>query len=367
VTTQTVRGGDVDVVIDGDRIAWVGPGEADAASGTVVAGFIDLQCNGAGGIDLTAEPERLWEVSAILPRYGVTAWLPTIVSSPRAIVERAMAALVDRPATASPGHVAEPLGLHLEGPFLAADHRGAHDPRHLAVPSIDGARAAGWTRDAGVAMVTLAPELPGALELARALGQRGVVVAAGHSGATAEQAAAAADAGVILVTHLFNAMAPLHHRAPGLAGTALTDRRWRCGVIADGVHLHPQIVALAWAALGERLVLVTDAVAALDAPPGPIRLGELVVESTSGHGVRLPDGTLAGSDLSMDRAVRNLAAFSGCSLSEACRAAAAAPAAVLGVTDRGRLAPGARADLVVLTATGDVTTTIIGGATAWRS
>jgi len=170
-----------------------------------------------------------------------------------------------------------------------------------------------------------------------------------------------------MVTHLFNAMRPLHHRAPGLAGAALTDPRWRCGLIADGLHLDPEVVALAWSALGDRLVLVTDAVAALGAPPGPLRLGELAAEAVEEGGVRLPDGTLAGSDLSMDQAVRNLVAFTGCSLAEAAAAASASPAAVLGDGSRGRLVPGGRGDLVVLDAGGEVEATVIAGVVAFRA
>jgi len=374
VTSLAVLGGDVDVVVDGERFVAVGAGlevptgaeVVDAGGCVVVAGFVDLQCNGAGGIDLTSAPEQVWEVAALLPRYGVTSWLPTIVTSPADVPARALAALSRPPTGLDDQAIAAPLGLHLEGPFLAMARRGVHDPRHLAEPLGDGGRAAAWSREAGVAMVTLAPELPGALDLADGLLRRGVVVAAGHSDATAEQAVAAADRGVTVVTHLFNAMAPLHHRAPGLAGAALTDPRWRCGVIADGLHLDPAVVALAWNALGERLVLVTDAVAALGAPPGPVRLAGATVEAT-GDGVRLPDGTLAGSDLSMDLAVRNLVAFARCSLRDAAAAASAAPASVLGLADRGRLEPGAIADVVVLTPRGDVVATVVRGVVAWRS
>jgi N-acetylglucosamine-6-phosphate deacetylase len=364
-----VMGGDLDVVVRDGRIEAVGPhlavpagvAELDAAGGVVVPGFVDLQCNGGFGIDLTAEPERLWELAALLPRTGVTSWLPTVVTSPPAVTERALAALA-RPVTQGP--VAEPLGLHLEGPFLAPARRGAHDRRHLSAP--DRQRIAGWSAAAGVALVTLAPELPGALELVRLLTARGVVVAAGHSDATAEESVAAIEAGVSLATHLFNAMAPLDHRQPGLAGVVLADERLRAGVIADGLHLHPTTVAAAWRALGPRLVLVTDAVAALGASAGPTRIGEQ--ELVRGRdGVRLADGTRAGSDLSMDGAVRNLMAFAGCSLAAAAAAASSAPAAALGRTDRGRLQPGARGDIVVLAPDGQLIATVIGGQVAWKS
>lgn len=358
-------GGSVDVVIRGGHVAG-GPADGaptvDATGLVVAPGFVDLQCNGAGGIDLAAEPERMWDVAALLPRWGVTAWLPTIVTSPPAVRERALAALRAGP---PPGWVgAAPLGLHLEGPFLAPGHRGAHPAGLLAEPSREA--AAGWSPEAGVRLVTLAPELPGALELIRDLAGRGVVVSAGHTGASLDEATAAADAGVRWVTHLFNGMAPLHHRRPGIVGAALTDRRLRVGLIADGLHVHPATIAAVWPALRGRLTLVTDAVAALGAPPGPVRLGDQTV--TAGpDGVRLPDGTLAGSDLSMDRAVRNLTAFTGCPLDEAIAAATSVPAALLGDAGRGVLVPGAVGDLVLLTPGGEVVATVVGGTVAWRS
>jgi N-acetylglucosamine-6-phosphate deacetylase len=330
----------------------------DATGLLVAPGFIDLQCNGAVGVDLTSEPERLTEVAAALPGWGVTAWLPTVVTAPPSARSRAMTALAafDDPAAAVP------LGLHLEGPFLAPERRGAHDPSHLAPPSVDVVAAEGWAAAAGVALVTLAPELPGALDVVRTLVERGVTVAAGHSSATAVQAAAALDAGVTYVTHLFNAMAPLHHREPGLAGVALTDDRARVGLIADGIHVDPVVARLAVGALGDRLSLVTDAVAALGAGPGAGNLGSRGVEVAAADlSVRLPDGTLAGSTLALDRAVRNAMAFAGLDLAAAVRAVTAVPAAVLGLADRGVVAPGAVADLVLLTPDGEVVATVVGG------
>ncbi len=231
----------------------------------------------------------------------------------------------------------------------------------------------GWSD--GVALVTLAPELPGALGVVRDLAEAGIVVAAGHSSATAAESRAAIDAGVRYVTHLFNAMVPLGHREPGLPGVALTDERVRVGVIADGVHVDPAVVALAARALGDRLTLVTDAVAALGAPGGPVRLASQWAEAGD-DGVRLPDGTLAGSTLALDRAVRNLVAFAGVPLADALAAASAAPAATLGRTDRGTIAPGAVADIVLVDAGGGLVATVAAGrvaddrreeAASWRS
>jgi N-acetylglucosamine-6-phosphate deacetylase len=328
----------------------------DATGLLVAPGLVDLQCNGAGGIDLSSEPERLWEVAAFLPRWGVTSWLPTIVTGPPEIRARALAALGAGPPTSIDARrCATPLGLHLEGPFLSSERRGAHRPEFLAAPDPAVVEAEGWSAGNGVAMVTLAPELTGARAVVVELVARGTVVSAGHSSATAAQATAAIDAGVSYVTHLFNGMAPLHHREPGLAGVALTDPRVRVGLIADGVHVHPTAVALAARALGPRLSLVTDAVAAMG---GPGDVG-------AGTGVRLADGTLAGSTMSLDRAVRNLGTWADLSLAAALAAASATAADVLGLADRGWVAPGAVGDLVLLDRSGEVMVTVIGGRVAF--
>ena len=322
----------------------------------VAAGFIDLQLNGAHGIDLTEEPERLWEVAAALPRYGVTGFLPTIVTSPPDVPGRALAVLARRPDGFAG---AEPLGLHLEGPMLNPTRCGAHPPSLLRSP--DPSLVNGWSRSAGVALVTLAPELPGADVVIRELVGREVVVAAGHTAATASELASAVDDGLRYVTHLFNAMAPFHHREPGPVGVALTDERLTVGLIADGIHVHPTAVAAAWRALGpDRLNLVTDAVAALGEPGGSFRLAGRDV-TVGKDGVRLPDGTLAGSALSLDQAVRNLIAFTGCTAHEAIATVTSTPARVLGLDRKGAVAPGFDADLVLLTSDLQVVGTIVGG------
>jgi N-acetylglucosamine-6-phosphate deacetylase len=374
VADLVVRGGNVllgDEWVDGDlvlrdglltdddpRDGW---DELDASGWLVAPGFVDLQCNGAVGIDLASEPERLWELAAALPRWGVTAWLPTIVTTPDGVIERALATLAAGPPDGWVGAV--PLGLHLEGPFLAAPKRCAHAEALLRAPSL--AAVEGWSAAAGVAMVTLAPELAGASEVIEALVERDVVVSLGHSEATATQASAAVELGAAYVTHLFNAMAPLHHREPGLAGIALSDDRLHVGMIVDGTHVHPAVVAMAQRALGNRLTLVTDAVGALGVPHGTHRLGRAEV-TVGDDGVRLADGTLAGSNLSMEEAVQNLVAFADCAPEEALHAASAAPARLLGDTDRGSFRAGARADFVVLTHELDVALTVVGGEVAHR-
>jgi N-acetylglucosamine-6-phosphate deacetylase len=228
----------------------------------------------------------------------------------------------------------------------------------LRPPSLEAIE--GWTRAGGVAIVTIAPDLPGAIELIAELSERGVIVSLGHTPATAAQATAAVDAGARWVTHLFNAMAPLHHREPGLAGVALADERLRVGLIPDGIHVDPLVVKTAQRAVGERLTIVTDAVAALGMPLGSQALGRTEVH-IDGTGVRLADGTLAGSNLAMDQGVRNLVAFTGCTSAVAIHAASTAPAGLLSDPTRGHLRHGARGDVVVLTEDLHLVSTYVGG------
>lgn len=331
----------------------------DADGLTLCPGFVDLQINGGFGLDVTGAPETMWKLGRLLPRHGVTSYLPTIVSSPAAVTDRALTAFARRPS----GHRgAEPLGLHFEGPMLNHERAGAHEPGNLVAP--DPKIVARWTRANGVVLVTIAPELPGAAGLIAGLRTEDVFVSAGHSLATATEATVGFDAGVTMVTHLFNAMGPMSHRAPGLAGAALADDRVAVGLIVDGVHVDPTMVKLAWRAKGPSLVvLVTDAVAAMGLDPGRYELGGRAVTADL-TSVRTDGGVLAGSVLTMDQAVRNLVEFTGCSLRDAVTAASAAPAAAIGATDRGHLQPGAVADVVLLESDGAVAVTICGGVVA---
>jgi N-acetylglucosamine-6-phosphate deacetylase len=329
----------------------------------VAPGFIDLQLNGGWGHDFTTDPSSIGEVARRLPSTGVTAFLPTIVTAPEAVRWRALDAMsaIDDVAGAMS---AAPLGLHFEGPAIAPTRSGAHDPRWIGRPSADEVDA--WRRDAGVAMVTLPPECEGALGLIAALASAGVVVAAGHSQCTPSEFAAARQAGVGMVTHLFNAMAPFTHRDPGLVGSVLAGDGF-AGLICDGIHVDPLAVVVAWRALGPgRMVLVTDAIAALGLDASETRLGEVTVFIDE-TGVRTAGGVLAGSNLTLDRAIRNLVAFTGCSPAEAITTVTRNPADVLGINDRGRIAPGARADLVVLDDSLHVVQTWVGGEPAWKS
>ncbi|HMQ51927.1 MAG TPA: N-acetylglucosamine-6-phosphate deacetylase [Anaerolineae bacterium] len=335
----------------------------DATDLLLVPGFIDLQLNGAFGHDFTANPERIWSVAADLPRFGVTSFLPTIITSRPETISTAQQVLAEQRPAGFRG--AEPLGLHLEGPFLNPEKKGAHNPAYLRRP--DPSLIADWAPAQGVRLVTLAPELPGALELVEQLVARGVVVSAGHSLADFDQARAGLAAGIAYGTHLFNAMPPLGHREPGLVGALLSDEQSVVGLIPDGIHVHPAIIKLIWAAKGSAgLNLVSDAMAALGMPPGRYSLNDFEVFVTETE-ARLADGTLAGSILPLDAALRNLIKFAGCSLSEALTTVTSTPAGLLGLsTQRGRIAAGLTADLVLLNREFQVVTTISTGKISYK-
>jgi N-acetylglucosamine-6-phosphate deacetylase len=334
----------------------------DAGGAILAPGFIDLQVNGAFGHDFTAEPGAIWDVAAGYARYGVTAFLPTIITSPLPSIAAAQSVVCARP----DGFLgAEPLGLHIEGPFLNPARKGAHNAHYLLAPLVDTVR--GWSPVTGVRLVTLAPELPGALDLVRTLTRNGILVSAGHSMASYEQAQAAFDAGVRYGTHLFNAMPPLAHRGPGLPGALLTDGRASAGFIPDGIHTHPAMIVLAWKLLGPaRFSLVTDCMAALGMPPGRHLLGDYEV-LVDGSSARLADGTLAGSILSLDQGLRNLIAVTGCPLEDALATVTTTPARLLGLDrERGRIAAGYVADMVLLSPALDILATITAGEVVYR-
>lgn len=338
--------------VDGDADDEV----IDVTGLTMSPGLIDLQINGAYGSDFTSDPESIWRIGARLPEQGVTAFLPTIITTPPATVDAARTALARRPA----GYLgAEPLGLHLEGPMLSIKRPGVHDPELMRPPSLD--LIEGWTPVSGVAMVTLAPELSGSEAVIKSLADSGVIVSAGHTAATLEEAAAGFGWGIRAVTHLFNAMEPFDHRAPGLIGALIEHPLAIAGIIADGIHSHPAAVLAAWRWLGPaRLALVTDAISATGLGDGVYELGSIEVSVKEGKASD-SNGRLAGSTLTLDQAVRNLVDYTGCSSVAAVAAASAVPASVLGVKDRGHLGVGKRADLVLFDESMDVVATLVGG------
>jgi N-acetylglucosamine-6-phosphate deacetylase len=334
--------------------------EIDGSGVLICPGLIDIQINGGFGHDFTHESGSIWEVGAKLPQFGVTSFLPTVVTSGSDARRSMMDTLAAGPPEGYAGAI--PLGSHFEGPFISPDASGAHDPAFLRVPSQADSDVGTWSKDSGVRIVTLAPELDGALELIASLVARHVLVSAGHSQASRDQAAAAFDAGATYVTHLFNAMSPLDHRQPGLPGAALVDPRVTVGLIADGIHVHPDVIRVAANAAGPgRVSLVTDATAALGMAPGRYMLGgrDVVLDGTS---VRLADDSrLAGSALTADEALRHFTEMSGWPAGPTIAAMTSAPARLLKLHDRGVVRVGARADLVLLTHDLEVKATFIGG------
>jgi N-acetylglucosamine-6-phosphate deacetylase len=334
--------------------------EIDARGRLLAPGLIDIQLNGGFGHDFTHEPETIWEVGARLSAFGVTSFVPTVVTSSAIERQSMLAVLAAGPPTGYRG--ATPLGVHFEGPFISSKASGAHDLSYLRLPVDAEADVVGWSKDAGVLIVTLAPELDGAIELTEALVARGVVVSAGHSAADRDQAVAGFDAGIRYVTHLFNAMATLGHREPGLAGAALADPRVTVGLIPDGIHVHPDVIRIAANAAGHgRVSVVTDATAALGMDPGQYVLGgrDVVLDGTS---VRLSDdGRLAGSALTADEALRRFAEMSGWPTGPTIAAMTSVPARLLNLENRGVIRVGARADLVMVTPELRVEATFIGG------
>ena len=330
------------------------------AGGTLAAGFIDLQVNGGGGVMFNDAPTAatIAAIGRAHRAFGTTGFLATFISGARADMARAVAAVREAMDSGEPGV----LGIHFEGPHINPARRGAHDARAIRPPAegdIDLLASLG----AGRTLVTLAPECVTPADIA-ALAARGVIVAAGHSEANADTMDTAMAHGLTGVTHLFNAMGPLGHREPGAAGAALTRDRLACGIIADGAHVHWDVLRLAWRAKPRgTLFLVTDAMAPVGAPDaGVIRIGNETVRTVGGC-LRLADGRLAGSLLNMGQAVRNCVMHAGIPLADALAMAAAYPADFLGLGEsRGRLAPGLRADLVWLDDDLRVRATWIGGA-----
>jgi N-acetylglucosamine-6-phosphate deacetylase len=370
MTSLAIRGGTLDVTVDGSNITAVGPHDGppadrvvDATGCSVLPGFVDLQVNGAVGVDFTSQPERIGEVAAYLVQCGVTSFMPTVISSSADDIARAIAAMGQWSHAGSNG--ARSLGVHLEGPFLNPQRAGAHPPHQLRPPSLDEVQP--WSRDAGVAMVTIAPELNGALEVIGYLVANGVTVCAGHTAADTEAMSDGIHAGVRGVTHLFNAMGPLSARVPGPAGATLTDPSLIAGLIVDGIHVDPVMVKLAWQALGpDRTMLVTDAISALGLPHGKYTIGDTAVV-VDDRGARTAGDVLAGSVLRFDEAIRNLIDFTGCALDEASVSASTTPARLAGRNDIGRIAAGCAADMVVLDDTNHVVVTVVDGRVVFDS
>ena len=340
----------------------------DLPDAILAPGFVDIHMHGGAGLDvMRASAGELPRLHKFLTTHGVTGYFPTTVTAPLdqtcAALEglaEAIEASQDFLATNGDAVQARPLGIHLEGPFLSHKRRGVHPPENLLEPTLEIFERLWQAARGHVRMMTIAPELPGAMEVIAEAARRKVCVSIGHSDALIDAARDAVKAGARHATHTFNAMRPLDHREPGILGEVLTSEQLSADIIADGIHLAPEIVKLFLQAKGiERAVLITDAMAATGMPDGTYQLGPIQVEVKNGRCTS--NGTLAGSVLTMDRAVRNVMQFSSWSLRDAVRAATLNPTSATGLSQHGRLMPGAEANLVVLSADGDVRRTIVRG------
>ncbi len=335
------------ITIEDGRIASLDLEEDGGDAGPYIApGFVDVHVHGWGGHDAMGDTAALDGMARALLRRGVTSFLPTAVTAPMAdltaFAERVRTWLPDAPADG-----ALPLGFNLEGPFLAPARRGAHDAAHLQDPAAVARPALERLVDR-LRLLTVAPELPGATDLIRWLHDQGVAISIGHSAAALADARAGYAAGATSTTHLFNAMTGIDHRAPGVAVAALLDDEAYVELIADGIHVHPAVWELITRLKPpDRLLLVSDALAVAGTGDGRGRVGGLEVEVAGGHVTLAGTSTLAGSVIALDDAVRNVVA-SGVPLPAAVAAASRNPLALIGVTDRGRIAAGQAADLVEL-------------------
>ena len=327
-----------------------------------VPGYIDVQINGGFGEEVKSNPTAVATLRSKMPRFGVTSFMPTVTSLPITAYPEVLSNIHQH--FSGPG--SQVLGIHLEGPFLDKSMRGGHPEDYLALPSSVSDRE--YANDSHVRMVTLAPELDGAIDMVARLAERGIVVGVGHSCADERVLQQAIAVGLRWGTHLFNAMNPIKGRELGLAAVLLTESRLIAGLIADGIHVHPRMVWLAYQLKGSKsLILMTDSSAVTGLPPGTYNFRNRQI-TTDGVSARLPDGTLVGSILTLDRAVRNVIQFTGCSLAEAVYMASAGPATLVGLEKhKGVLEVGADADVVILNSAFEVVSTIIGGKLVYTS
>jgi N-acetylglucosamine-6-phosphate deacetylase len=338
----------------------------DFAGAILAPGFVDIHMHGGAGLDvMRASPSELPHLNNFLTTHGATGYFPTTVAAPLdqtcAALERLADAIEAAPDSSNGNALqARPLGIHLEGPFLSHKRRGVHPPEYLVAPTLEVFEGFWQAARGQVRMMTIAPELPGALEVIAEAARRKVCVSIGHSDAVLEAARAGVQAGARHATHTFNAMRPLDHRDPGILAEVLTDSRLTADIIADGIHVAPEVVQLFLHAKSvERAVLITDATAAAGMPDGTYQLGPIQVEVKDGKCTM--DGKLAGSVLTMDRAVRNVTKFAGWSLQDAVRAATLNPARAVGLTQHGQIVAGAEANFVVLSPDGEVRKTMVRG------
>lgn len=324
-------------------------------------GLIDLQVNGGFGVEVTPDPNDINHISRESLKTGVTAWLPTVVTS----AAKSYPPFFDAWNQHDPAAGAVPLGYHLEGPFITLEKKGAHNPEFIQAASEDLFQS--WLEQNSIKLVTLSPEREDGLRRIREMVERGILVSLGHTNATYEDFAAGIDAGARKATHLFNAMTSIHHRAPGAMVATLVDDRVTAGLIPDGVHSHPATVRLAIKSKGiDSIVIVSDMMTACGLGPGSYPLGTMTVTVTE-ESARLADGTLAGSILTMDQALRNLVDWSDCTPAEAIHMMTAVPARLLEDQNRGRLVVGSRADITAWNGDLRPAHTMVGGELLWSA
>lgn len=313
--------------------------EVDLGEVTLVPGFVDMHVHGGGGFGFGDGPASARKAAQFHLRHGTTGLLASLAT---ASLEQLTQEAADLTPLVNDGTLA---GLHFEGPFLEVSRRGAHNAELLRNPDLDWLRA---NLTGAVKMVTLAPELPGGIEAVRLIVERGALAALGHSDATYDEARAAIDAGVRVATHLFNGMRPVHHREPAAIIALMRDPRVTVELINDGVHVHGALVDSVFSSVtASRVALITDAIAATGMPDGVHELAGSAIRVTNGIAELVDGSSLAGSTVTMDAAIRNTVA-AGVSLVDAIVAASTTPARALNLTDRGEIADGKRADLVVL-------------------
>lgn len=344
-----------------DRITALVPA-LDAGDDYILPGFVDLQVNGSHGIDvMNASADALATLSRHLSREGTTAWMPTAVTAPIEKIEKvhdSIATAFENSRRDESSDSAAILGMHLEGPFISPLRLGAHPPLNLE-PSGDALDRVLAMR--ALRLVTLAPELPGALDAIRRLTARDVVVSIGHTNATFNEANAGIDAGARMFTHLFNAMRPLNHRDVGVIAAALAPSPALAAVIPDSVHVHPPMLRLVYRVRGkDGMIIVTDKVALAGTGGAEKTVGRARATIRDGA-ARLDDGTLAGSIISMLDAVRIMVETVHVSIGDAVVMAATNPASLVGANDRGCIQIGARADLILLSRTLELKSVFIGG------
>ncbi|RAT96322.1 N-acetylglucosamine-6-phosphate deacetylase [Brevibacillus sp. Leaf182] len=359
------------VVVGNGTISYAGKADAygkalpdhvvTVEDGWICPGFVDMHMHGIDGYDtMDGTPESLQAISTALARHGVTSFLATTMTAPYDQLEKVLVNIAQNSREGLPG--AQAIGIHLEGPWINPRYKGAQKEENIAIPKLDAVQKLYGLSEGLIKVVTIAPEQPEALEAIAWLKERDVIVSAGHTGATFAQATEAVDAGVRHFTHCFNAMTGLHHREPGVVGAAMYHEQLSTELIADGIHVHPAVMKILYRVkTAERLALVSDSMRAAAMGEGTYDLGGQEVHVQDNQ-AKLADGTLAGSILTLNRAVGNMVTLSGVSVPDAVEMASLTPASILGIGERkGRLTAGYDADITVLNSQFDVTMTFVAG------